>query len=82
MNRQAATSSKFQVGHRVVVREFSSDPPIYRAWLVGHYGHVRELVREFVVVDIKGPTTETVYQPALDFEHGWAFYPEELEHAD
>jgi hypothetical protein len=74
----------FDVGHRVVVKGFPPDDPDPLHWsrLVGHYGHVRELLPRFVIVDIEGSTTGQAYQPAIEFAHGWAFYPEELEHVD
>lgn len=77
-------TSSFAVGHRVIVKGFQTDGPNPHHWsrLTGHYGHVRELLPVFVLVDIEGSTTSEVCQHAIDFKHGWAFYPEELEHVD
>jgi hypothetical protein len=76
--------STFQPGQRVVVKGFPPDDPDPQHWsrLVGHYGHVRELIPRFVLVQIEGCIDGPPYQPAIDFDLGWAFYPEELEHAD
>jgi hypothetical protein len=57
-------------------------PNADKSRIVGHYGHVREILGEWVLVDIEGRISGPVYEPATEFEHGWAFLPSELQHAD
>ena len=71
---------RFAVGHRVVVTKCpaNADP----SEIVGHYGHVREVLGKWVLVDVEGRVGGPVYKPAIEFANGWAFLPEELEHVD
>lgn len=77
----SVTGLEFRPGDRVVVR--SHDPSMGGPDLTGHYGHVREIIGNWVAVDVEGAIPGvTIHQPALNFGYGWAFWSHELEHAD
>lgn len=75
----------FNVGDRVVVKGFRENDPNPEHWsrLVGHYGHIKRFSpgRGMPIVKISGCIEGPMHEGA-DWDIGWAFYPEELEHAD